>query len=163
MRYCVHCGKEVNDNAVICLSCGCFVDTQNSRSNVGSDNLLLTLSNRIKTNGTIWFAVAVVQIIVGILCNFLILIVGILNIINAVRDLKYSNTILTQPTEIIQNFEKIGPPLIVLIYNLLFGGIVGIAGSLYYFFAIRSFVMDNQSYFAAAADSVHKSARPENK
>ena len=28
MRYCNHCGKEINDDAVICINCGC--STQNN-------------------------------------------------------------------------------------------------------------------------------------
>lgn len=31
MKYCKHCGKEVNDGAAVCLNCGCKIDdTQNS-------------------------------------------------------------------------------------------------------------------------------------
>ena len=27
MRYCVHCGAEVHDEAVICVKCGCSIET----------------------------------------------------------------------------------------------------------------------------------------
>ena len=26
MKYCTHCGKEVNDNAVVCIHCGCSLN-----------------------------------------------------------------------------------------------------------------------------------------
>ena len=26
MKYCKHCGKEVNDGAAVCLNCGCKID-----------------------------------------------------------------------------------------------------------------------------------------
>ncbi len=30
MRFCTHCGKEINEEAVVCIHCGCA--TQNARS-----------------------------------------------------------------------------------------------------------------------------------
>ncbi len=30
MRFCTHCGKEINEEAVVCIHCGCA--TQNTRS-----------------------------------------------------------------------------------------------------------------------------------
>ena len=30
MKYCSHCGKEVQDNAEICMNCGCNVATKHS-------------------------------------------------------------------------------------------------------------------------------------
>ena len=28
MKYCQHCGKELNDDAVVCVGCGCAVTAQ---------------------------------------------------------------------------------------------------------------------------------------
>ena len=42
--YCRNCGKEINDNAVICINCGCAVDgnanksSLNIKSNTSSEN-----------------------------------------------------------------------------------------------------------------------------
>ena len=30
MKFCQHCGKEIHDEAIICTSCGCSVQTQNT-------------------------------------------------------------------------------------------------------------------------------------
>lgn len=33
-KFCSNCGKEVNENAVICVSCGCSLDKQSNGTNV---------------------------------------------------------------------------------------------------------------------------------
>ena len=38
-------------------------------------------------------------------------------------------------------------PIITLIYNLLIGGVIGVAGSIYYFAAVRGYVMENEQAF----------------
>ncbi|MFR9603647.1 MAG: TM2 domain-containing protein [Rikenellaceae bacterium] len=40
--YCKHCGKEINDNAVICVHCGCASATQPVNQNTTTDNRGLT-------------------------------------------------------------------------------------------------------------------------
>ncbi len=35
MKYCVHCGKEVLDDAIICPNCGCSVQYGNNGGNYG--------------------------------------------------------------------------------------------------------------------------------
>lgn len=40
MKYCQNCGAEVNDNAVVCTSCGCAVSSETkSNEKNGSDGL----------------------------------------------------------------------------------------------------------------------------
>ena len=29
MKFCTHCGSEINDNAVVCIKCGCAVECKN--------------------------------------------------------------------------------------------------------------------------------------
>lgn len=57
MKYCTHCGKELLDEAVICVGCGCAVSEQNTQTvnNVSVDGTILlnTLSQRLNTNGII--------------------------------------------------------------------------------------------------------------
>ena len=38
MKYCTHCGKEVNENAVICVNCGCSLDKKEGSVNVTINN-----------------------------------------------------------------------------------------------------------------------------
>lgn len=158
MKYCTHCGKELLDEAVICVGCGCAVSGQNAQTvnNVSVDGtvLLNTLSQRLNTNGIIWLVIGILQILGGIFINWFLLIVGVLNIISSVQDMQYSKTLLENPNGIFAKFEPITAPIITLVYNLVIGGVIGVIGSIYYFFAIRNYVMENKQFFASL-DSVN--------
>ena len=62
--------------------------------------------------------------------------------------MQYSKTLLENPKGIIARFESKTGPIITLVYNLIIGGVIGVVGSIYYFFAIRNFVMENKQFFA---------------
>lgn len=153
MKYCTHCGKELLDEAVICVGCGCTVGEQNTQTvnNMSFDGatLLNTLSQRLNTNGIIWLVIGILQILGGIFINWFLLIVGVLNVISSVRDMKYSKTLLENSTGIVAKFEPLTGPIITLVYNLVIGGVIGVVGSIYYFFAIRNYVMENKQFFAS--------------
>lgn len=38
MAFCPKCGKEINDSAVVCIHCGCSVNSKNSNQVVTSDS-----------------------------------------------------------------------------------------------------------------------------
>lgn len=153
MKYCTHCGAELLDEAVICVGCGCAVGGQNAQAaynqSVDGTALLNTLSQRLNTNGIIWLVIGILQILGGIFIDWFFLIVGVLNIISSVQDMQYSKTLLENPTGIVAKFEPIVGPVITLIYNLVIGGVIGVVGSIYYFVAIRNYVMENKSFFAS--------------
>ncbi|MBR4972830.1 MAG: hypothetical protein IKY45_00010, partial [Clostridia bacterium] len=111
--------------------------------------LLNSLSQRLNTNGIIWLVIGILQIIGGIFFNWFLLIVGVLNIISSVQDMQYSKTLLENPNGIIAKFEPIVAPIITLVYNLIIGGVIGVIGSIYYFVAIRNYVMENKQFFAS--------------
>ena len=150
MKYCKNCGKELLDEAVVCVGCGCSVDGQsiNNKSTDGP-TLLNTLSQRLKINGIIWLVIGVLQILGGVFIDWFLLIVGVLNIISSVQDMQYSKTLLEKPSGIVEKFEPIVGPIITLVYNLVIGGVIGVIGSIYYFFAIRNYVMENKQFFAS--------------
>ncbi len=152
MKYCSKCGKELLDEAVICVGCGCAVGEQNNQTvnnkSVDGATLLNTLSQRLNTNGIIWLVIGALQILGGIFINWFLLIVGVLNIISSVQDMQYSKTLLENPTDIVAKFEPITGPIITLVYNLVIGGVIGVVGSIYYFVAIRNYVMENKQFFA---------------
>ena len=77
------------------------------------------------------------------------MIIGVLNIISAVQDMEYSKTLLEKPNGIVAKFENLTGPVITLVYNLVIGGIIGVVGSIYYFLAIRNYVMENKQIFAS--------------
>ena len=153
MKFCEKCGKELLDEAVICVGCGCAVGEQNTQTvnNMSFDGatLLNTLSQRLNTNGIIWLVIGILQILGGIFINWFLLIVGVLNIISSVQDMQYSKTLLENPTGIVAKFEPIVGPIITLVYNLIIGGVIGVVGSIYYFVAIRNYVMENKQFFAS--------------
>lgn len=153
MKYCTHCGKEIMDEAVICVGCGCAVGEQSNGpvNNTAVDGyaLINKLAQRIHTSGIIWLVIGALQILGGIFVNWFLLIVGVLNVISSVQDMNYSKTLPENPTGIVAKFEPITGPVITLIYNLVIGGVIGVVGSIYYFVAIRSFVMENKQFFAS--------------
>lgn len=146
MKYCTHCGKELLDDAVICLGCGCACD--DLKLGAAQPDLVAKLSEKVKTNGIIWLVIGIIQILLGLFVNWFLLIVGVLNIISSVQDMNYSKTIPEDSTGIVEKYKPLTGPIITLIYNLFFGGIIGIVGSIYYFIGIRSFVMENQAAFS---------------
>jgi hypothetical protein len=103
----------------------------------------------VKTNGIIWLVIGILQVLCGIFLNWVFLIVGVLNIISSVQDMNYSKELLEKPVGIVAKFEPIVGPIITLIYNLVIGGVIGVVGSIYYFVAIRNYVMENKQYFAS--------------
>lgn len=153
MKYCTHCGKELLEEAVICVGCGCAVGGQNTQmfnnQSVDDTTLLNTLSQRLKTNGIIWIVIGILQILGGIFINWVLLIVGVLNIVSSIQDMQYSKTLLEKPNGIVAKFEPITGPVITLVYNLVIGGIIGVVGSVYYFLGIRNYVMENKQFFVS--------------
>ncbi|MCL2083523.1 MAG: zinc ribbon domain-containing protein [Oscillospiraceae bacterium] len=121
-------------------------------------NLLLQLSSRIKTEGLIWMIIGLLQTVV-IFGSFLFLaeyegeksiiilgvpflIVGIINIGLAVDDFIYSKKVLADPVGIVQRYLPFGRLVGNIIYNVLFGGLIGVVGS-FYRFSLRYFVISN--------------------
>ena len=151
MKYCTHCGKELFDEAVICTGCGCEVSSKATQTanvlNQDVSQMLNTLSSRLNTNGIIWIIIGALQILGGIFINWVLLIVGTLNIISSIQDINYSKELLKNTNGIVERFEPLTGPVITLIYNLVFGGVIGVVGSLYYFFAIRNYVLENKTAF----------------
>ena len=145
--YCEKCGAQIDDDSAFCQRCGCVVGNC-SFPRANADALLLSLSAKVKTNGIIWICIAVIQILLGLLVNWILLIIGGLNLVSAIGDLNYSGSVLKNPVGIVKKFEPLASPIIVLMYNLIFGGIIGVAGSIYYLVAIRSFVLANREFFA---------------
>ena len=152
VRYCTHCGNEVSENAIVCVKCGCAIpraSTQSSQagSPFASASIVDTITQRIKTNGIIWIVIAGIQILMGISLNWILLIVGVLNLISSIQDLNYSKEFPNNPVGIVAKMKPLGGAIVVLIYNLVIGGIIGVAGSIYYLVAVRGYVLENEQAF----------------
>ena len=157
MKYCTYCGNELFDEAVICMKCGCPVRPAQPAVTQASVYLLSELAKRLKTNGIIWIVIGVLQIFMGMTTLFLedyltpifLMAVGVLNIVSATKDIKYSSELIYAPAGIVQKFEPVTGPIITMAYNLIFGGVIGVVGSIYYFVGLRGFVMENKNAFLA--------------
>lgn len=161
MKYCSNCGRQLLDEAVICPGCGCptgtYTQTQqngqyqsqnngwNNPQTAQTENLLRQISERYKINGIIWIVVASLQLIAGFLFNWVLCIIGGLNLFSAIADLNYSKTVITEPKNIVKKVKPLASPIISLVYNLVFGGVIGVAGSIYYLVALRSFILENEN------------------
>lgn len=152
-RYCTYCGSEVNENAVACVKCGCAIPQANNQTGqgfsqtYGKSSVVDVISKRIKTNGIIWIVVAAIQILLGLVGAWFLLIVGVLNLISSIQDLKYSKAFPQNPTGIIAKVKPLAGPIVTLVYNLLIGGVIGVIGSIYYLVAVRRYVLENEQAF----------------
>ena len=172
MKFCCYCGTQISDDARFCYNCGKVVvdyrsgeDTGESTVNTEPEGsgeyvhipdftrrnegqqLLASLSSRLRLNAIIWFIVAGVQIILGVCGAYFTLVIAVLNIISAVTDLNNSKKILENPCGIVKTYEPIVSGIITLVYNVVVGGVVGVAGSIYYLVGVRGFVMKNKQEF----------------
>ena len=111
--FCRNCGKKLEPGQRFCPDCGAgieeipgnqaYFNAANAQSVAMSTyqiQLLHTLSGKIKTNAVIWIVIAAVQVILGFVYNWIILVIGVLNLISCVRDLLYTKTLLVKPTGI---------------------------------------------------------------
>ena len=163
-KFCENCGSELVEGNKFCPSCGADVYNKSS-DNVNNvinspekvRKLITQLSQKNQTNAIIWGALGVVQIIIamctityyGFATGIWTLVVGILNVYSGYKDFTYSKELLKKPVAIISRYESATPIVIALIYNLIFGCIIGIAGSLYEI-SIRNFVLNNKTEFEQA-------------
>lgn len=126
-------------------------------------NILQQLSGRVKANAIIWLVVACLQYLLGIIyiaigadsydggmfivMGIFVIVVAVINTLVSVRDFRYSREVMYRPVGIYAKFSPVGGYVGMLIYNIFFGGIIGIAGSIYAF-VVRSFVVNNELQFA---------------
>lgn len=151
-QYCSHCGSKVNPEAVICLNCGCAIYSQTSRNGLRQDTkpsqeLVDTITQRIHINGIIWIVIAIIQIFIGLAFQWVVLIVGVLNLLSALSDLKFAKDFSAKPIGLVKRVKPLVGAIIVLIYNLLIGGVIGVAGSIYYLIGVRQYVLENETSF----------------
>lgn len=151
-KFCTHCGNEVHEKAVVCVKCGCPIP--NSQASIQQNNTFLptesligTIAQRFQTNGIIWIVISAIQIILGISVDWFFLIVGVLNLISSIQNINYGKAFSLDPVGVVNKVKPLTGPIITFIYNLVFGGIIGIVGSIYYFVAIRGFVLENEKAF----------------
>ena len=155
MAFCMNCGKQLAENESFCMNCGAPAGAPQSAAPVASQvttdaaTLLNTLSQRLTTGAIIWIVIGALQIMAGLFWEWWLAIVGVLNIVSSIKDMNYAKKIFADQKDIVKNFESVVEPIITLVYNLVIGGVVGVVGSIYYFVAIRGYVMENKEAFLA--------------
>ncbi|MBR2080985.1 MAG: hypothetical protein IKC50_06330 [Oscillospiraceae bacterium] len=149
MKYCQHCGAEVHEKAVVCVKCGCAIPNTNADSHASSEkaSVVDVITQRIKINAIIWLVIGCIQIMLGLSVNWLLIVVGSLNLITAFKDLNYSQSFPKNPVGIVANVTPLTSAIVTLIYNLIFGGVIGVAGSIYYLLGVRGYVLENERAF----------------
>ena len=126
-------------------------------------NILQQLSEKIKIQAILAIVIACIQYLMGfwfiiagadaydgtglIVYGIFVLLVAALNTVVSVQNFKLSADVLICPVGILSRFSPIGGCVGILIYNIFFGGLVGIAVSIYAFI-IRNFVITNEMQFA---------------
>lgn len=134
-------------------------------------NLVRRLSEKVKINAIIWLVVACIQYLLTIIyfigglslagsrwsdeaatggvlivMAIILLFVAIINTVYSSKGFDYSKEILQKPIGIVTKYTSIGGCVGNLIYNLFFGGLIGIIGSIHGF-TVRNFVMSNEMQF----------------
>lgn len=120
-------------------------------------NIVVTVSQRMKTNAIIWIVIAAIQIIFGLLGNIAPLIIGILNLLSAISDIRTSKKFLSNPTGIVKDAKPLAGHIITLLYNFFIGGVIGVIGVVYYLVAIRGYVLENEQAFLEIEKEFNKS------
>ena len=134
MKYCTHCGKEVNDNAVICTGCGCPINQTvqqtavNSNSPISTNQLVSSLSQKLLIGGIIWVVIGTLQLIIAFYltrtieyycCQYL-MFVGLANLLFGIVDLANNKIMLADHTVILSKINSIAQPIISLVYTIVF-------------------------------------------
>ncbi len=147
MKYCQHCGKELLDAAMICPSCGCETVVMTT---IDKETLVKKLSSKLKTCSILWCAAGIGQLLMySAYSDTSLILVALINLGEALNAFLDSKSVLKSSTGIVKRAKKLWDPITTLILNLALGGILGIGaiGSIYYFAAARSFVMENKEHF----------------
>lgn len=81
-----------------------------------------------------------------VIMGLVVLITAIVNTLVCIKDREFRDEVRERPVGIIERIMPLGKCIGLLIYNIFFGGIVGIILSIYNF-SIRRFVIRNQQEF----------------
>jgi len=122
------------------------------------NQLVNQIAWRFRISGIIWMSIAAIQLLIGALivwvscvielefsvATVLTLAVGIVNLSSGIGDITYASDVRKNPRGVIDKVRPLGGTIVSLIYNAIFGGVIGIGGSIYYLVGVRNFVLENQ-------------------
>lgn len=105
-----------------------------------------TLSEREKISAIVWLVIGICQCL-----SIVLIFCGVWNIYASIKRFKHAEAVLTPWRGIVNSYDKWMSNIIIgLVINLIFGGVIGVAGSLYDLFMVRSYVLDNKDVYANA-------------
>ena len=109
-------------------------------------NVSKTLSDREKISAIIWLVIGIGQCL-----SMVLFISGAWNIYASITRFKQAKAVLNPWKGIVGNYESWMTNIIIgLVINLIFGGVIGVAGSLYDMFVVRNYVLENRKVFEDA-------------
>jgi hypothetical protein len=174
MAFCSNCGTKVDEGVKFCSNCGASIGVgqtatpppnysyqQGYGTALPNQLRIQQLSSKVHTSGVIWIIVGCLQLVLGVAIfwywdntYWFVPLVGILNIVAASRDFAYSKTVLINPHGIVKKYKPLVGLIVMLIYNLIFGGFIGVA-AIIYDFTVRSFVLNNSVQFEQMQQAIN--------
>ncbi len=101
-----------------------------------------SLADKEKISFVIWLVIGIIQCL-----SFFAIIAGVWNIYAAITTYQFSKQLDRCPRGVYKRYDNQMTSLIIsLILNILFGGIIGVAGTVYDYFT-RDYVMKNRDFF----------------
>lgn len=101
-----------------------------------------SLADKEMISFVIWLIIGIIQCL-----SIVTIIAGAWNIYAAVTTYQFSKQLGNCPTGVYKRYENQMTSLIIsLVLNILFGGVIGVAGTIYDYFT-RDYVMKNRDFF----------------
>ena len=153
MKICVHCGNAMNDEAKFCVNCGTqangysnytYQSQQNRNFFDNRQMLRQNIGTREMVSGIIWICVGGIQTLISIFAFWYLIFVGIWNIVFGIKRVNKKDKLLYMSNDEIYNdySSRLSSIIVFLVLNVLFGGIIGIAGAIYDL-VVRNYVIQN--------------------
>ena len=139
-KKCPYCQEYIKINAQKCKHCGEWL-IQRENSVLSQNETLKKIANFQQISNIIWLVIAILQII-SIIC----IIAGIWNLIAVKTRWNQPKRILERDVFLPSEYESITGLIIILVVNLLLGGVLGVV-LVGFDFYIRGLVLDNKNLF----------------
>ena len=105
-----------------------------------------TLSDREKISAIVWLIIGICQCL-----SFVCIVSGAWNIYASISRFKQAKLVLNPWRGIVNSYDSwISNIIIGIVINVLFGGMIGVAGSIYDLIAVRGYVLSNRQVFEQA-------------
>ena len=153
MKICAHCGNAMMDEAKFCVNCGTqangysnytYQSQQNRNFFDNSQMLRQNIGIREMVSGIIWICVGGIQTLISIFAFWYLIFVGIWNIVFGIKRVNKKDKLLYMSIDEIYNdySSRLASIIVFLVLNVLFGGIIGVAGAIYDL-VVRNYVIQN--------------------